>query len=87
MYLAELYMQVMYFQIKWAKKEITQLNVVIHSLLMFLYDNHVDHFLTIHANKTVNASLSHEIFLCYLNKIHEEIFKHILQTSKLAGFF
>ena len=79
---------VMYFQIKWAKEEITRLNVEICCLLTFLYDDHVDHFHTIHANKTVNAPLSHEIFLRwqYRTKIHEEIVKCILQTSKLVGF-
>ena len=79
---------VMYFQIKRAKEEITRLNVEIRRLLTFLYDNHVDHFCDIHANKTVNPSLSNEIFLHwqYRTKIHEEIVKHILQTSKLAGF-
>ena len=80
---------VMYFQIKQAKEEITQLNVEIRHLLMFLYDDdHVDHFRAIHANKTINPSLSHEILLRweYCSKIHEEIIKRILQTSKLVGF-
>ena len=79
---------VMYFQIKQAKEEITRLNVEIRHLLMFLYDDHVDHFRAIHANKTINPSLSHEILLRweYCSKIHEEIIKRILQTSKLEGF-
>ena len=76
------------FQIKWAKEEITRLNVEIRCLLTFLYDDHVDHFHAIHANKTINSSLSHEILLRweYRSKIHEEIVKRILQTSKLEGF-
>ena len=79
---------VMYFQIKRAKEEITRLNVEIRRLLTFLYDDHVDHFRAIHANKTVNPSISHEIFLRwqYRTKIHEEIVKRIWQTSKLVGF-
>lgn len=79
---------VMYFQIKRAKEEINRLNVEIRRLLTFLYDDHVDHFRAIHANKTLNPSLSHEIFLRwqYRSKIHEEIVKRILQTSKLVGF-
>ena len=79
---------VMYFQIKRAKEEITRLNVEIRRLLTFLYDDHVDHFRAIHANETVNPSLSHEIFFCwqYHTKIHEEIVKRIWQTSKLVGF-
>ena len=79
---------VMYFQIKRAKEETTRLNVEIRRLLTFLYDDHVDHFRAIHANETVNPSLSHEIFLRwqYRTKIHEEIVKRIWQTSKLVGF-
>jgi hypothetical protein len=79
---------VMYFQIKRAKEEIIRLNVEIRRLLTFLYDDHVDHFRAIHANKTINPSLSHEIFLRweYRTKIHEDIVKRLLQTSKLVGF-
>ena len=79
---------VMYFQIKRAKEEIIRLNVEIRRLLTFLYDDHVDHFRAIQANKTINPSLSHEIWLRweYRSKIHEEIVKRILQTSKLVGF-
>ena len=79
---------VMYFQIKRAKEEINRLNVEIRRLLTFLYDDHVDHFRAIQANKTVNPSLSHEIFLRwqYRSKIHEEVVKRVLQTSKLVGF-
>ena len=79
---------VMYFQIKRAKEEITRLNVEIRRLLTFLYDDHEDHFRAFHANKTVNPPLSQEIFSRwqYRTKIHEEIVKHLLQTSKLPGF-
>jgi hypothetical protein len=79
---------VMYFQIKRAKEEITRLNVEIRRLLTFLYDDHVDHFRAIHANKIVNPSLCHEMILRwqYRSKIHEEIVKRIWQTSKLMSF-
>ena len=79
---------VMYFKIKRAKEEIIRLNVEIRRLLTFLYDDHVDHYRAISANLTTNPTLAFEVSTRwqYRNKIHEEIVKRLLQTSRLPGF-
>lgn len=79
---------VMYFKIKRAKEEIIRLNVEIRRLLTFLYDDHVDHYRAVCANIITDPTLAFEVSTRsqYRNKIHEEIVKRLLQTSRLPGF-
>lgn len=79
---------VMYFKIKRAKEEIIRLNVEIRRLLTFLYDDHVDHYRAVCANIITDPTLAFEMSTRsqYRNKIHEEIVKRLLQTSRLPGF-
>ncbi|PPQ87091.1 hypothetical protein CVT25_001363 [Psilocybe cyanescens] len=79
---------VMYFQIKRAKEELLCLNVEIRRLLTFMYDDHVDHYRAVSANIMVNPPLAFEISTRwqYRNKIHEQIARRLLQTSRLPGF-
>jgi hypothetical protein len=79
---------VMYFKIKRAKEEIIRLNVEIRRLLTFLYDDHVDHYRAVCANLITDPTLAFEVSTRsqYRNKIHEEIVKRLLQTSRLPGF-
>ena len=79
---------VVYFKIKDVKEEIICLNVEIWHLLTFLYDDHVDHCRAIDANLITDPTLAFELstWLEYWNRIHEEIVKRLLQTSKLPGF-
>ena len=79
---------VVYFKIKDVKEEIICLNVEIWHLLTFLYDDHVDHYRAINTNLITDPTLAFELstWLEYWNRIHEEIVKRLLQTSKLPGF-
>ena len=79
---------VMYFKIKCAKEEIIRLNVEIQRLLTFLYDDHVDHYRAIDANLITDPTLAFELSTRsqYRNKIHEDIVRRLLQTSRLPGF-
>ena len=79
---------VMYFKIKRAKEEIIRLNVEIRRLLTFLHDDYVDHYLAVRANLMADPALAFEVSTRsqYRNKIHEEIVKRLLQTSRLPGF-
>ena len=45
---------VMYFGIKHAKEEICHLNIEIHRLLTFLYDNYVDHYRAVTTHIIIN---------------------------------
>ena len=79
---------VMYFKIKRAKEEISRLNVEIRRLMTYLYDDHVDHYRAVSNNLITDPALAFEVSTRwqYRNKIHEEIVKRLLQTSRLPGF-
>ena len=79
---------VIYFKIKRAKEEISRLNVEIRRLLTFLYDDHVDHYRAVSTNIITDPTLAFEVSTRwqYHNKIHEEIVKRLLQTSRLPNF-
>jgi hypothetical protein len=79
---------VMYFGIKRAKEEILRLNVEIRRLLTFLYDDYADHFCAVTKHIIINPPLASEISSqwSYRERIHEAIVKHLIQTSRLAGF-
>jgi hypothetical protein len=79
---------VMYFKIKRAKEEISHLNVEIRRLMSYLYNDHVDHYRAVSTNLITDPALAFEVSTRwqYRNKIHEEIVKRLLQTSRLPGF-
>ena len=79
---------VMYFGIKRAKEEICRLNVEIHRLLTFLYDDYADHFRAVTKNIIINPPVATEISSqwSYRERIHETIVKRLIQTSRLPGF-
>ena len=79
---------VMYFKIKCAKEEISRLNIEIWRLLTFLYDDHIDHYRAVSTNIITDPTLAFEVSTRwqYHNKIHEEIIKRLLQTSRLQDF-
>ena len=79
---------VMYFGIKHAKEEICCLNVKIHCLLTFLYDDYVNHYRTVATHIIINPPLASEVSAqwSYQECIHKTIIKHLIQTSHLPGF-
>ena len=79
---------VMYFGINHAKEEICHLNIEIHHLLTFLYDDYDDHYCTVTTHIIINSPLASEISAqwSYRERIHEAIVKRLVQTSQLPGF-
>ena len=78
----------MYYKMKCAKEEILRLNIEIHRLLTFLYNEHVEHYRAVSANLITDPTLAFEVstWSQYCNNIHEGIVKRLLQTSRLSGF-
>jgi hypothetical protein len=78
----------LHFKIKGANDEILRLNVEIHRLLSFMFDDHADHYHAIAAQIIINPPLARELQVRweYRQQINATIVSRLVDTSCLDDF-